>query len=215
MKTNMMTASKFIQWSVLGDGCVSFATHNKDAHYSITRSLGHEDYLGLIQRKLEVIPNVSVSINQYSRKDNGAEVLSLRTNSHPIFTRIRERQYIDSRRVVDPHMLTTLDWEALAFLYMDDGSLCYNSKGVPIVRISTCAYSFFEQSALRIKFIDKLGVIFNVNKTGRKESGIYQLNLASKSMTQFFAGIEPHIVNSYRYKLPLSLQEDAPIAIAA
>lgn len=207
MKTNMFEASKFIKWSVLGDGCVAYGTHNTDAHFSISRSEQHTDYLDVIEGKLTKIPNVAVARATYVRKDNGKTVHSLRTNSHPLFTRIRERQYIENRRVVDPHMLTTLDWEALAFLYQDDGSLCYNNRGYPIVRLSTCAYSYFEQQALRRAAVEKLGIVLNVNKASR---GLYQLNLATKDHDAFFEGVRPYVVSSYLYKLPGSLQEGAP-----
>ena len=206
----MFAATKFISWSVFGDGCVSVGTHNKNAHYSISRSLDHQDYLDLIQSKLEAIPNVSVNRTIYTRKGNGKTVDSLRTCSHPIFTRIRDSQYNNSRRVVNPHMLTMIDWEALAYLYMDDGSLCYNNKGSSVVRLSVCAYSYFEQEAVRKALIEKLGVCFNVNRASK---GLYQLNLAKKDQEIFFDNIHPFIVDSYKYKLPTSLQEDAPTQV--
>lgn len=207
MKTNMLAASRFIKWSVFGDGYVGRSTHNKDAHYSISRHPQHRDYFEVIKGKLEVIPNVSVSMKEYTRKDNGKPVLALRTSPHPIFSRIRDRQYIQGHRVLEPHMLTTLGWEELAYLYVDDGSLCYNTKGSSIVRISTCAYSYSEQMDLRRTLIEKLGVCFNVNKARK---GMYQLNLAKKDQLKFFLGIQPYIPPSYHYKLPASLQEDAP-----
>lgn len=212
MNTNMMECSKFIKWSVAGDGCVSYATHNKNAHYSITRSPEHLDYIEAVANKISKIPDVEVVLSRYVRKDNDKEVLSLRTNSHPIFTRIRNRQYVGNHRVIDPHMLTVVDWETLAYLYMDDGSLSYNNKGTPVVRISTCAYSYFEQYALRKAFAEKLDVVFNVNKVSK---GLYQLYLSTKSHDKFFRGIKPFIVKSYAYKLPLYLQEEAPTVAEA
>lgn len=199
MKPNMMQLSKFIKWSVTGDGCVSYATHNKDAHYSITRAREHEDYLYIIKDKFTNLQNCTVTIDSYTRKDNGKEVLSLRTSSHPIFTRVRDRQYIKNHRVLDPHQMSVLDWESMAFLYMDDGSLCKNVKGYPIVRLSTCAYSYAEQMFLRLNIIEKLGVTFNINKTGKS---LYQLNLAKNSFDTWFSGISSFIVSSYKYKLP-------------
>ena len=51
MKTNMMQLSKFLTWSISGDGYVGYNTHNKNAHYSITRSPEHKDYLQIIANK--------------------------------------------------------------------------------------------------------------------------------------------------------------------
>lgn len=207
MKTNMMQLSKFLTWSVTGDGYVGYSTHNKNAHYSITRSPEHKDYLEVIANKFIGLQDCSVAIKEYVRQDNDKTVVSLRTTSHPIFTRVRERQYIDNHRVIDPHQVTMLDWEAAAFLYMDDGSLCVNNKGSLITRLSTCAYSYPEQEFLRKYFIEKLGVIWNINRSGR---GNWQLNLAKQSRDIWFEGIRQYIVPSYRYKLPEFLQKETP-----
>lgn len=206
MKTNMKELSSFVKWSVFGDGCVARWTHNTDAAYSIQRDPVHEDYILYLQSVLDTLPDCRTSISKYTRKDNNKSVIALRTNSHPLFSRVRDRQYIEGHRVLDPHMLTTLDWENLAVLYMDDGSLCYNNKDVPIVRLSTCAYSYYEQLELTKVMTDKFGLIFYVNKCGK----FYQLNLARKSMDTFFAGIEQYLIPSYEYKFPGFLQKETP-----
>ena len=207
MKINMMQLSKFLDWSVTGDGYVGYATHNKNAHYAIQRDPKHKDYLNVIADKFIGLQDCELTISEYVRADNHKEVVCLKTGSHPLFTRIRERLYANNRRVIDPHQLTTLDWEAAAFLYMDDGSLCVNSKGSLITRLSTCAYTYGEQLLLRQAFIEKLGVVWNINRTGRN---LWQLNLAKNSRDLWFDNIRPFIVQSYSYKLPESLQKETP-----
>lgn len=205
MKINMMQLSKFISWSVAGDGYVGYSTNNKNAHYSISRSPKHKDYLEVVANKFIGLQDCNVRLDEYTRKDNSKTVLDLRTSSHPVFSRIRDRQYIQGHKVIDPHQLTMLDWEAAAFLFMDDGSTCYNNKGSIIVRLSTCAYSYPEQESLRKAFIEKLGIVWNINRNGN----LWQLNLAKQSKDKWFENIEPFIVQSYRYKLPESLQKEA------
>lgn len=207
MKTNMMQLSKFLTWSVTGDGYVGYSTNNQNAHYSISRSPEHKDYLEVVANKFVGLQDCNVRIDEYTRKDNGKIVLDLRTSSHPLFSRVRERQYIENHRVIDSHQVTMLDWEAAAFLYMDDGSLCVNNKGSLITRLSTCAYSYPEQEFLRKHFLEKLGVIWNINRTG---GGRWQLNLAKTSRDRWFENITPHIVDSYKYKLPEFLQKETP-----
>lgn len=204
MKTNMMQLSKFLTWSVSGDGYVGYSTNNKNAHYSITRSKEHKDYLDVIANKFIGLQECNVKIDEYVRKDNNKLVLDLRTNSHPIFSRVRERQYIQNHKVIDPHQLTMLDWEAAAFLFMDDGSTCYNNKGSMIVRLSTCHFSYGDNELLRKAFIEKLGMIWNINRNGN----VWQLNLAKQSKDEWFDKITPYIVDSYKYKLPESLQKE-------
>ncbi len=206
MKINMMQLSKFLTWSVTGDGYVGYATHNKNAHYAIQRDTKHEDYITAIWEKLAELPDCTLRVDKYVRKDNGKSVLDLRTASHPLFTRVRDRQYIQNHKVIDPHQLTMLDWEAAAFLYMDDGSLCVNNKGSLITRLSTCHFSYGDHELLRKAFIEKLGVIWNINRNGNT----WQLNLAKQSRDLWFDGIRNYIVPSYHYKLPESLQKETP-----
>lgn len=207
MTVNMMKLAKFLDWSVTGDGYVGYATHNKNAFFAIERSPKHKDYIDVVANKFVGLQDCAVRVSEYTRKDNGKTVVALRTTSHPVFTRTRERMYANNRRVIDPHQLTTLDWEAAAFLYMDDGSLCRNTKGSLITRLSTCAYTYGEQLLLRKAFIEKLGIVWNVNKSGRN---LWQLNLAKSSRDAWFDGIRPFIVPSYLYKLPEQLQEGTP-----
>lgn len=204
MKINMMQLSKFLTWSVSGDGYVGYSTHNKNAHYSIQRNPKHKDYLEVIANKFIGLPEFNIKIDEYVRKDNGKTVLDLRTNSHPIFSRVRERQYILNHKVIDPHQLTMLDWEAAAFLFMDDGSTCYNDKGSMIVRLSTCHFSYGDNELLRKAFIEKLGMIWNINRI----RNLWQLNLAKQSKNKWFDKIYPYIVNSYKYKLPEFSQKE-------
>lgn len=199
-----MQLSKFLTWSVSGDGYVGYSTHNKNAHYSIQRNPKHKDYLEVIANKFIGLPEFNIKIDEYVRKDNGKTVLDLRTNSHPIFSRVRERQYILNHKVIDPHQLTMLDWEAAAFLFMDDGSTCYNDKGSMIVRLSTCHFSYGDNELLRKAFIEKLGMIWNINRI----RNLWQLNLAKQSKNKWFDKIYPYIVNSYKYKLPEFSQKE-------
>jgi hypothetical protein len=104
-------------------------------------------------------------------------------------------------------MLTLLNWEWMTLWYQDDGSLTYNINGTPIVRLSTCAYSYPEQEVLRRVIQEKLGVCFNINRTNR---GLYQLNLRRADHEHFFNHLHPFVVPSYYYKCPLSLQKEAP-----
>lgn len=207
MKINMMQLAKFLDWSVTGDGYVGYAAHNKNAHYAIQRDPRHKDYIEMVANKFVGLQDCVVSLSEYVKKDNNKTVIALKTNSHPVFTRTRERLYSDNRRVIDPHQLTTLDWEAAAILYMDDGSLCTNQNSNLIVRLSTCAYTYGEQELLRKAFIEKLGVVWNINRTGRNK---WQLNLAKSSRNKWFDNITPFIVESYKYKLPESLQKETP-----
>ena len=64
MKINMMQLSKFLAWSVTGDGYVGYSTNNKNAHYSISRSPEHKDYLEVIASKFIGLQDCNVRIDE-------------------------------------------------------------------------------------------------------------------------------------------------------
>lgn len=210
MKMNMMELSRFVKWSVFGDGYVGYSTNHRNAHYAVSRAPTHTDYILYVKSRVECLQDCNVKLSHYTRRDNGKEVVSLVTSPHPLFSRIRARQYIKGHRVLDEHMLTLCDWVSIAMLYMDDGSLTYNKQGAPIVRISSCAYSYFEHCQLKRFFAERFNLCFNIHKTKSKREILFQLFLCKKSHDVFFDGIKDHILDSYNYKLPASLQKEAP-----
>lgn len=125
--------------------------------------------------------------------------MRLETNRHPYFTKLHERIYIDGHKVIDPHMLTLMDAEALAIIFMCDGGTSIDLRHKnPHAKIDlhTKGFSYADNMALSKAIYDKLGVNTNVHRHGQ----YYYLNVATKSHKDFYNHVSPHVLPSFGYK---------------
>jgi len=161
----------------------------------------NEDYVMWVKSVMEEI----TSVNLYERQDYNTDGYSrkpqirLETKRHPFFTKIRDRIYIEGHKVIDPHMLTLMDEEALAIIFMCDGgtSLDIRHKN-PHAKIDlhTKGFSYADNMAISKAIYTKTGVITNVNRHGK----YYYLNVATKSHRDFYYSVKPFICHSFDYK---------------
>lgn len=175
--------TKIVASCVMGNSEVKSA-EKKVAFLELNKPEVHLDYLTHLQTILQDITSVRI-------KDN-----ILKTSNHPFFKKFRERCYLYSRKVIDPHYLTLLDWEMVSFLYMDRGSF---SK---IVEINTNLYSYGDNILLKRAIKEKLGIEFNI-KDDRSNSGAlqYKMVLRKRDANIFMENIEKFVVPSYMYKI--------------
>lgn len=184
---------------IMGDGGVYYS--GRECRYVRNQNEVHRDYL---EWQMQVLSEITfcdlspVKDDRPNRKPN----LSLRTHSHPTFTKIRKRLYIDKYKSVDPHYLKMLDWQMLACLYMDDGSLSVDSRcnATPTARLNTKRLSYGDSWLLQKTIKDRLNVQFNVHRHYDK----WFLALRAKDSERFLTNIEPHLFASFNYKLPCS-----------
>lgn len=193
---------------VMGDGGVYYS--GKDCRYIRNMISDHKDYM---EWQVDVLSNISsTSLTTYKpMRSDQKPGLRVMTHSHPKFTVIRKRVYIDKYKSVDPHYLKGLDWQMAAILYMDDGSMAWERRcnpPKPDVRLNTKRLSYGDSVLLKKAFRDRLGVEFNVNRHYDK----WFLRLRSKDVYKFLDGVEPYIFPSFRYKLPYS-KSVAPLQI--
>ncbi len=97
------------------------------------------DYLLYVGATLEAL-KIGYSINPKSNASgfkNSKPQIILSTSQHPKLLKIRNRLYLNGRKVLDPHLIKFLDAEALAIMFMADGSSSYAAKGSPQYYIHT------------------------------------------------------------------------------
>jgi len=201
------TLTKYIVAFCYGDGFLG--KHGKNARFQANNIIDNLDY---IEWRASILENVSgLSMSERVPKIKGWKVLiNTTTHTHPMYTTIWQRLYLNGRKVFDPHYLKLLDWETLAILYMDDGTLgCtkqeYKDKTYRnyYPKIATCAYSYGDNLLLKKAIKDKLGIEFNINRHSRNKRGetTYILSLQANSRERFLSGVEQYILPSFRYKI--------------
>ena len=206
MNMDKKRLTKLVSYMATFDGGI-YVPHKKkpnskvNCQFVINMRKENEDYVMWVKSVMEEI----TSVNLYERPDyntdgyNRKPQIRLETNRHPFFTKIRERIYIDGHKVIDPHMLTLMDEEALAIIFMCDGGTSLDTRHKnPHAKIDlhTKGFSYADNMALSKAIYDKVGVITNVNRHNK----YYYLNVATKSHKDFYYNVKPFICHSFSYK---------------
>jgi hypothetical protein len=185
---------KYVSAFTMGDGGVYYS--GKHCRFICNQIAANRDYIDWRAGILSNITSVNIFENQ---QENKQLILCTQTKTHPIYTNVRERLYIDSYKSVDPHYLTLLDWEMLAILYQDDGSIYKDTRcdATPNVRLNTKRLSYGDSWLLKKAIKEKLDIEFNVNKHYHR----YFLSLRTKDYDKFKSGVEDFIKPSFLHKL--------------
>lgn len=124
---------------------------------------------------------------------NRAHQVRLESRQHPALNAIHSRIYMDGRKVIDPHMLKLMDAEALAIIFMADGSV--SEQGY--VNLNTKGYSYADNVSLSKAIYAATGICSNVNKHYQ----YFYLRVPVKHSSLFFETVQPYVLPSFFYKL--------------
>lgn len=173
-----------------------------NAYFAINMVKENLDYINKIK---EAFDDLNIGFKIYDRKDYNTDgcirkpQCRAQSSRHPKLQTIWERLYIDGRKVIDPHMLTLLDREALAIMFMADGSRYIDKrcKASPKYTLNIKGYSYGDQWLLKKALKEKLDLEFNINR----QNNYYYLVLRTKDVAKFESLVEDHILPSFKYKL--------------
>ena len=194
---NKKELTKLVAYMTMGDGGVYSYKANKHAYFVMNTIQDNEDYVLLCKNILENI--TTTSIYNTSKEGNRRNQYRLQTKQHPFFSTLRERIYTENYKGIDPHYLKLLDYEALSFLYMSDGS-CVKDKRTNNsynVTLNMKRLSYGDLFLLKKALKDTLNLEWNINR----QNNYYYLRLRAKCIPTFMKNIEPFIVPSFKYKL--------------
>ena len=185
-------------WLTQGDGNIDIPVSCTNGRFQVIHSAEHMDYIKMKATFLSKI--TSVKYAERYRKGVAKPELQLWTKTHPVFTKLKRRIYLDGRKVLSEHGLKMLPPICLAFLYQDDGT--FNPKKSNIT-ISKPMLSALEMQALAKAIVDRYGIIFRVRRSCTLKDGSigHELGLRYSDRDKFFSLIEPYIVPSMRYKI--------------
>lgn len=173
-----------------------------NARYIMNMRTDNRDYIEKVKQALE---ESGIGARLSERKDYNVDgctrspQLRLESKVHPKLTTIWERIYIDGHKVIDPHMLTLLDAEALAIIYMADGGVAQDKRcnATPIYSLHTKGFSYGDNLLLKQKIKEVFELEFNVCRHGK----YWYLRLRAKDSEQFVKIVEPFVLSSFSYKL--------------
>lgn len=210
---------KLISYIVMGDGGLYFPTKRTDgtnAQFIMNMKEENKDYIFFCKGVLEQLTGCRIA----ERKDYNADgcvrkpQLRLESNRHPLLTQIHSRVYTGKYKGVDPHALKMLDAEALAILYMCDGSFVIDKpnpkKGLINesynVTLNMKRLSYGDQFILKKALKEKLDLEFNINR----QNEYYYLRLRVKDFNKFMEMVAPHVLPSFQYKIHESFRTVSP-----
>lgn len=153
------------------------------------------DYVEWVGEVLSEVTGVSICDRKDYNTDgyNRKEQVRLESRCHPALTKIHSRIYIDGKKVIDPHMLNLLDAEALAIIFMADGSV--SKQGY--INLNTKGFSFGDNTLLSKQIYEKLGIRTNINR----HYNYYYLRVPVKDCAIFYKTVQSYVKPSFFYKL--------------
>lgn len=187
-----------VYWMTHGDGNITIPRNGKNGYFQVSHVHRNLDY---IQMKAAFLSNITTTkYKEHIRDDRGTRDIHLWTACHPLFTKIRDRVYLDKRKVLCEHGIKMLTPMCLAILYQDDGRY---SPEKSTISINKPMYSEPELMMLAKFIVDKYGIIFRIRKSSVLKNGDqgYELGLRYSDRDSFFSLIEPYIVPSMAYKI--------------
>ena len=204
---NKKELTKLMSYFIMGDGGVYYQENKPNCSFIMNMKEENIDYVMWVKNVLEEFTGTTLKTHPDYNTDgcNRKPQVRLQSGMHPFLTTLRERIYVDKYKSIDPHALTMLDWEAIAILYMCDGSLCEDKpnpkKGLKNsswnLTLNLKRLSYGDQLLLKKALKDKLDCEFNINKQNK----YYYLRLRTKDIIKFCEGVAPYILPSFLYKI--------------
>jgi hypothetical protein len=194
--------SKLLYYYSTFDGGLYLVANSTNAKFIMNMKKENSDYVEKV-RVILVEAEIGCEITDRKLQDDGINrkpQVTLVSKNHPKLTTIRNRIYIDGKKVIDPHMLTMLDAEALAIIFMADGSRVYDKRhpnAKPNITLNTKGFSYGCNFMLKKAIKEKLDLEFNI----QRQNNYWYLRLRSKDVEKFDQIVRPFILPSFNYKL--------------
>lgn len=170
---------------LLGDGYMRCKTN---AHLQITHSLKQKQ---LVDWKYKNLKNMVKTPPSYYF-NNGRHCYRFFTRSLKRLTPFYKKFYKKGKKIIPKDIqITNL---ALAVWFMDDGSKSYNT-----VYLNTQQFDKKSQEILKNFLYSK----WKIKSTFNKDKKYLRLRIRVESIEKFKSLIDPFIIDSFRYKIPL------------
>ena len=185
-------AKSLLVGMILGDGSV--LKHRKSI--SVSQKIDKEEYLDFL---VNIFDGFLYKDSYIRTSGYGTKMLRLNSKSSYDFKNFVDNIFADDGiNKLNENIIEYFNWESLALLYMDDGSLSHNDNQQDRANIAICSYNTHDADII-VKCLQKLGLdpVYYVDK-----SGYSRIRLNKDSAKIMFDNIYKFIPNVMRYKLP-------------
>ena len=180
---------------MLGDGSLSISRNSMSAFVSFGHKAAHEEYLDWTLRCLGDIANTAKDtvMSGYGTTIRRGKTIQMA----PILDFLHDWVGTDGHKHVPPSIVSTLGPIALAFWYMDDGSLTHFSGQEDRISLATNGFDRNDVELLT-SALARLGIVETVihNSSG------WRIRINGDSAEQFFLLVAPYVPRVMQYKLP-------------
>lgn len=180
---------------LLGDG--SFAHNSKTAHVSFTHKEEHKEYT---EWTTKALGDLCGTWRGYAISGYGTEMIRARTvNSFFIYEKFKTMINEEGTKFVPEWIASSLTPLALAFWYMDDGSLGHDKDQEDRCSFAVCGFTDKDCEVL-LNGLNKFDIKGTFYKSDSEKYSRIRLN--SEEADKLFLLIAPYIPACMQYKLP-------------
>ena len=182
---------------LLGDATLESQNKGRTYRVKIEQSVEHADYVQHLYRVFE--PFVRRPPFRKTRSTPGraqTKSMAFNTLSHSCFRFYAQQFYQDGKKVVPKLIHRWLTPRALAYWFMDDGSV--KSSQSHAVLFNTQCFSVLEVQRLARVLVDR----FDLQAKSRRQREGLQIYISGHSILRFREWLRPYVIPSMSYKLP-------------
>ena len=189
---------------LLGDAHLETQNHGRTYRLKIEQSKKHRTYVEHLYEIFKPWVLAQLQPKEKSSRGRVSQNWWFQTVSHGAFRFYAFQFYSNGRKCVPRLIHRWLTPRALAYWFMDDGSI--KSKQSKGVIFNTHCYT---QSEIKL-LVSALQERYGLRVKLRKQKEGYQIYISGKSYDSFRELVEPYLIDEMRYKLPPARQTELP-----
>jgi hypothetical protein len=177
---------------LLGDG--SLITSSSNARVEWGHKDTHEAYVDWTSRALQDLANPARN-RQVS--GHGTPMVRAQSKANYYVLQAFKSMIVDGKKIVPDWVETLASPLALAFWYMDDGSLAHHEGQEDRVSIATCGFTL-ESCNVLVRALARFGITAQVAQNNDRN----RVKMNADDAEKFFLLVAPYIPPCMQYKLP-------------
>ncbi len=185
----------FLIGTLFGDGSI------RKGYLGFGHSLKQQEYLELKQQIFGGKIGQVKKVGEYKGKEYFAQFLDCPRNAQ--ISHLENLLYTNDggkcKKTIDK-VLPYLNEKGLAFFYLDDGSLAYQSNGKPSITLHINSFTKDDCEKLGEHLLNKWGIVTSLTFSGNGFQP--RLRILQKSADTFFKIIAKYVIPEMEYKIP-------------